>query len=516
MTAPATWDDLVRDPRAERRWLVIARPYDPDLGATVPQYWSTHPLFTRPIDGLANVLFEPRVSTPLALRESVLSGSRVRGLTATDAGYIGLRNEDGGLHALRHLVWQGWPVEVRMGAAGWHVDQYQTVYSGVMADLETRSEEARLILRDKRQALEGAVTAGTFSGTPGADLTGGPAELTGRAKPLPLGRCLVEPVRLGTTTEGKVRLMVSGLPVHDIPAAWTGGYPLTKVAGTPAEGQYRALPEIGCIDLGGSSLNTVIIAEVQGVLDHTGAWASSAAQLIEWVARRRGHTAADLDAASLAAAHALQPAEMSLYSSGEADGLRLVGQLAAAAGMLVGHDRAGRLGLDRLEPPAAEPDASFGAHEILSIRQVATTPPLAGIRLPCAPTWRTLSGGELVAEATEAMRARLSTAWRYAEAPAPAATLAAWPLAEVETFDDGGGFATVAAAEAEAARLALLHGVGRAAWEVEVASEAPLALRRAATIGLTDPRSGLDGWHGRLIGLAGSPGGGTLTLTVWG
>lgn len=516
MTAPATWDALVADPRAERRYLVIARPYDPDAGVQRPLYWSTHRLFTRPVDSLAGVRFEPRVSTPLALRESVVASGRVRGATSADAGYIGVRNEDGGVTALQHLVWQGWPVEVRMGAAGWHFDAYRTIFAGVMAGLEPLETEARVLIRDKREILDGSVSAGTFGGTGGADLTDGPADLTGRHKPLPLGRCLVEPVRLGVTGEGLVRLMVSGAPVHDIPALWTAGVPLTRVTGTPTEGQFRALPEIGCVDLGGSALETVLIAEVQGVVDDAGAWVAGAAQAVEWIARRRGLGDADLDAASLTAAHALQPAEMSLALSGEGNGLRMVGQLAAAAGFLVGFDRAGRLGLDRLEPPAAAAEAVFGPQQILSIRPLSAVAPLAGVRLACAPTWRTLTDRELAAEAPEAMRARLSTEYRYATAAAPAATLAAWPLAEEEAFEDGAAFASMLDADVEAQRLAGLHGVARQVWQLTVRTEASFGLRRAATVSLTDAGYGLDGWRGRLIGVDGTLGGGELTLTVWG
>lgn len=108
-----------------------------------PDRFSTHAFTTRPDDPayageLANQRFDPRMKTdgtPLVKR-SLVNGDLLRGQSVPDGGSFVLINLDRALTGINNSL-KGSKIRVRIGSDGWYVDDFKTVFLGLIDNVDS-------------------------------------------------------------------------------------------------------------------------------------------------------------------------------------------------------------------------------------------------------------------------------------------------------------------------------------------------------------------------------------------
>ena len=86
----SAFTDLLADPYAARRYLVILEPYDPGASAVVTLYHSDHGFVTKPTDSPASQYFEPRVVSALNFERHLFQRGLIGGRSIPNFGEIAL------------------------------------------------------------------------------------------------------------------------------------------------------------------------------------------------------------------------------------------------------------------------------------------------------------------------------------------------------------------------------------------------------------------------------------------
>lgn len=506
------FDDLLSDPYAGRRYLVVVEPYDPALGTTRTLRFSDHGFVTRPGDDPPNAWYEPRLVTALNFERQLFSGGRLEGRSVPGFGALTLNNADGGLDGLAALAWDGRRVRVWLGGDGFALAEFGLVFDGTAEQIGFDDLLVTLRLRDLQARFEAEVARAGYAGTGGAE---GRAGLAERPRPLCFGRVLRVPAVL--VDPAALLYQVHDGPIAEVDAVYDRGLALTKVAATPAAGQFASDPASGCFTLGASPAGTVT-ADVQGdapVGAMGGGYVETAAGLVRRIATARAGFAdpGDLDVGAFAALDAAAPAPVGLFVEDEMPLAGLLDALVDAVGGHYGFDRAGRLAVGRVTAPAAVADAEFDVVQILEIERVAVARPVWRQKLGYGRYWRTLDADAVAGAVDDETRADLAEGFRYATAE-DLAIRTRHLLAEEAVRETA--LALAADAAAEATRRLALFGADRDAFRVRLKTQ-PFALDLGRTVRIRYPRYGLAAGRDLLVvGMVEDAAVNEVTLDLWG
>lgn len=505
------FDDLLGDPHAGRRYLVVVEPFDPALGATRTLRFSDHGFVTRPGDDPPNAWYEPRLVSALNFERHLFTGGRLEGRSVPGFGALTLNNADGGLDGLAALAWDGRRVRVWLGGDGFEVGEFGLVFDGTAEQVEFDDLVLTLRLRDLQARFEAEIVRAGYAGTGGVE---GRQGLTGRPRPLCFGRVLRVPAVL--VDPAALLYQVHDGPIAAVDAVYDRGLALTPVAGAPAAGQFRGDPATGCFNLGASPAGTVT-ADVRGDAPDGpgGGYVETAAGLVRRIATARAGFAdpGDLNLDGFAALDTAASAPVGLFVADETALVELLDALAGAVGGHYGFDRAGRLTVGRVAAPTPAAATEFGAAQILEIARVAVARPVWRQKLGHARYWRTLDADAVAWAVDDGTRADLAEAFRYATAE-DSSIRARHLLAEEAVHDTALAFA--ADAEAEAARRLALFGADRDAFRVRLKTQ-PFALDLGQTVRIHYPRYGLAGGRNLLVvGMVEDAAVNEVTLDLWG
>lgn len=505
------FEDLLSDPYAGRRYLVVAEPFDPAAGATRTLRFSDHGFVTRPGDDPPNAWYEPRLVTALNFERQLFSGGRLQGRSVPGFGALTLNNADGALDDLAALAWDGRRVRVWLGGDGFALGEFGAVFDGTADQVAFDDLLLTVRLRDLQARFEAEVARSTYAGTGGFE---GRQGLAGRPRPLCFGRVLRVPAVL--VDPAALLYQVHDGPVADVDAVYDRGLPLTKVAGLPAAGQFRSDPAAGCFILGASPAGTVT-ADVRGdaAAGPGGGYVETAAALVRRIATARAGFAdpGDLDTGAFAALDAAAPAPVGLFVADETPLVDLLDALVDAVGGHYGFDRGGRLTVGRIEAPAPVAAAGFDAVQILEIERVAVARPVWRQKLGYGRYWRPLDPDAVAGAVDDGTRADLAEGFRYATAQDPAVRTRHL-LAEEVVQDTA--LADAADAQAEAARRLALFGADRDAFRVRLKTQ-PFALDLGRTVRIRYPRYGLAAGRDLLVvGMVEDAAVNEVTLDLWG
>lgn len=513
----SAFSDLLANPYAHRRYLVVLEPWDPaasgGAGAVTKLYYSDHGFVTEPADTPANQVFDARVARDFSFRiaRELFGGARIGGRSLPNAGEIVLVNADGALDPLLGYRWDGRAVTVLLGGDGFALGAFGTIFSGTAQGVRADDQSIRVVIRDRAYMLERPIQSVLYAGTGGTE---GGADLKGKPKPDTFGRVHnVAPVYLGVIG-GKDSYQVSRNAIEDVDAGYSNAAALTKVAGTPGAGQYSVDAATGIVTLGGSALGTVIAFDIKG--DKRGAtYRTSAADLVREIAVQRGGLAdpGGLDTASFAALNTANAAPLGLWLDAERDIADTIDDLLGAIGAWWGFTRTGLFQVGRIAAPAVTAAASYGAAEIIECERLDGELPVWRIALGYARCWRVQAGAEIAGAATAAQQAFVQAEYRD-EVAADTAVQTAHPLARDERR------ATLLVdqsdASAEAARLLALFAVDRDVYRVRLKTQ-PFQRELGETVEVTYPKYGLSqGKRFVILGMVEDAAINEVTLTVWG
>jgi len=505
------FDDLLSDPYADRRYLVVVEPFDAGLGATRTLRFSDHGFVTQPGDDPPNAWYEPRLVTALNFERQLFSAGHLRGRSVPGFGALTLNNADGALDGLAALAWDGRRVRVWLGGDGFALSEFGLVFDGTAEQVAFDDLLLTLRLRDLQARFEAEVARSSYAGTGGFE---GREGLAGRPRPLCFGRALRVPAVL--VDPAALLYQVHDGPIAEVDAVYDRGLAVTKVVGVPAAGQFSSDPATGCFSLGASPAGTVT-ADVRGdaPAGDGGGYIETAAALVRRIATTRaGFTdPGDLDLDAFAALGAAVPAPVGLFVEDETPLVELLDALMDAVGGHYGFDRAGRLTVGRIEPPAAVIDAEFDAVQILEIERVAVARPIWRQKLGYGRYWRTLDPDAVAGAVDDGTRADLAEGFRYASAEDPAIRTRHL-LAEEAVRDTA--LADAVDAQAEAARRLALFGADRDAFRVRLKTQ-PFSLDLGRTVRIRYPRYGLAAGRALLVvGMVEDAAVNEVTLDLWG
>ena len=506
----SAFTDLLADPYAARRYLVILEPYDPGAGAVVALYYSDHGFVTEPGDSPANQYYEPRVVSALNFERHLFQRGLIGGRSIPNFGEIVLANADGGLDGFLAYGWDARRVRVLLGGEGFAYGEFGLVFDGTAEQIEVTDEVLTVRLRDWQHKLDKPVQGTLYAGA-GSDEGG--SDLAGVRKPLAFGRALnVRPVMVDP---GAGRYQVHDGAIDDVDALYVGGIAYTKIAGTPAANQYAVDAATGFVTVGGAPLTKQVTCDVRGAKPGA-TYHTTVADIVEEIVTSQGGLGAgDLDSASFTTLNTANDSTVGIYVDGAASRtvLEALDELIASIGGYYGFDRSGKFQVGRLEAPGGTPAATFTAVEILEIDRPATALPVHRVRLGYQPNWTVQVEFQLNGGATAGRRAFTARVFRHVTAE-EGSVLTMHPLAgdlEINTLLDGS-----ADASAEASRLLNLYKADRDLFRVRVKTQ-PFALELADTVRLTYPRFGLEAGKGfRVIGLVEDAASNEVELTLWG
>lgn len=254
----SAFDDLIADPLARRRYLVILEPYHPALETTVPHYFSDDGFVTAPTDMPSNTYFDPRLLAALNFERQLFAGGRLSGRSVPGAGTLQLNNADGALDPMTALAFDGRRVRVLLGGEDFAYAGFKTIFDGTADGVEFDDVTVTVRLRDLQSRFEAGIARGIYGGTGGLD---GRSGLKDREKPLAFGRVYHVPAVL--VDPSALIYQVHDGPIEDVDAVYDAGLALTKVSGAPSAGQFSVDTASGTFRLSASAAGTVT-ADVRG------------------------------------------------------------------------------------------------------------------------------------------------------------------------------------------------------------------------------------------------------------
>ena len=504
----SAFDDLIADPLARRRYLVILEPYDPGLGVTVPHYFSDDGFVTAPTDTPGDTYFDPRLLAALNFERQLFAAGRLSGRSVPGAGTLMLNNADGALDRLAAMAFDGRRVRVLLGGQDFAFGDFATIFDGTADGVEFDDVTVSVRLRDLQSRFEAGVVRGVYGGTGGLD---GRSGLKDRQKPLSFGRVFHVPAVL--VDPATLTYQVHDGPIEDVDAVYDAGLALTKVAGVPAAGQFSVDTDVGIFRLGASAAGT-ITADVRGdKLD--GAYTETVAGLIERLARTRvpGSETLVTDAAAFAAFEAAHGESVGIWVRDDSTVAETLDALADSLGAHYGFDRGGRMTIGRVEEPASVAVAAYDETDVLEIERLAVARPVWRHSVEYRRYWQTLDASAVAGAVMEEARADLSEPVRVEAASDPAIQIR-HPLSEEAVTTTL--LTDPSSAAAEAARLLSVFGSGRVAFRVLLKTQ-PFALELGQTVTLTYPRHGLAGGRNLVVvGMVEDSAVNEITLDLWG
>lgn len=456
----------LRSPKARRTALV-------EVDTTPPLRLSVLPYTTEPTDPLPNIRYDALIKGGVGYDETL----PLDGTSRASYSSIELHNENGALDHFRNIVWKNKAIRIYYGDVTWERKDYKLVVTGVVDDCNVTYNSASILLKDKMEQLNNALSEEIMGGT------GNEAE---SLKPVLLGECHNISPRLFHAGEHEYTF-------HK------------KEAERIIEVRDRGVPVGYTLSANGFKLTAspdgVITLSAQG--DKEGGYTNTIANLIKKVVKSYGLTAnrftdADIDTPNFNTFNSLHPDPVGIYLRDRSTVQQVVVELANTLAAHPIMSRLGKLRLLRIElPPLGTPtviqlqDYEHGSLEIAGQSEV-----IAGVRLGYCKQW---SRQEIAEGVPEEHRDLYNQDWLTVKVDNQA--VATEYKIETETDQVDTLLQRKVDAQAEAVRRLALWTSPRTVFRVRgLAQTLELELGQAVT--LFGKRFGLDnGKLGQVVGL---------------
>ena len=497
-----TLADLVADPYAKKKYLVILKAYNLDTSSEITLYYSGEGFITEPTDTPANTLFEPRLVEPISFSRSMFGSGRIGGYSVPGYGELILTNADGGLDALAGYAWDGREVEVRVGQAGAAYQYYFTIFTGQAKTVEFDDVFIRVILRDDQNDFERDYPETLYAGTGGNE---GSSELEGRPKPHCYGEVYnIEPVLVDATN---LVYQVHDGAIQAIDAVYENGIALTLTTDYTVDltnGRFTLV----------ATPTGVITADVKGSKP-SGTYITTVADIVQHIVEEHaGFTyPGDFDTASFSALNASNSSTVGLYDTETTTIADVLDRLINTVGGFYGFDRDGKFQVGRVELASGTADAEFDSTTIIEITRLASAVPNFQTRVGYKKNYRPMSETELDASVSSARRDFLTRDGGLS-IDTDSAILTAYPNATALMVD--ALFSGSSAAATEASRLLTIYKTQRDVYRILVKTQ-PYVLKLNDVVKITFNRYNLgSGKLFRVISIVEDAANNEVELELWG
>ena len=500
MTA-TTLAELVANPTANKKYLVILKPYNVATSSVVTLYLSGEGFTTEPTDSPANTYFEPRLAEPLNFSRSMFSEGRLGGQSIPSFGAIVFTNADGGLDAFGSYAWDGREVEVKVGESGAGLEHYFTIFKGESKAVEFDDLFVNVLIRDNQEDFTTDIQDTFYAGTGGNE---GSANLEGQPKPLCFGQVKnISPVLVDATNNV---YQVHDGEINSIDAVYDQGVALTVTTDYTtdlANGRFTLV----------AAPTGLVTADIKGA-EPSGSYINKAGDIISEVVQTYGGIASgNVDSASITALNTANSNPVGIYLESTTTTLSVLDALANTVGAFFGFDRDGTFEVGRIELASGTADAEFDSTSIITLQRLASSVPNHRVRVTYSKNYTVMNETDLGASVTAANR-DFMVREALVEKAETAAVLTAYPNSQ-ELFVDS-QFALSAGASAEATRLNTLYGTQRDFYRVKVKTQ-PYTLKLNDVVKITFNRYNLtSGKLFRVISLIEDAAVNEVELELWG
>lgn len=456
---------------------------------------STNGFVTGSGDNPASTYWPARLVQPLQWERSLGGGAALGGgfggRASDAAGVIDIADADGFYATLkRSMAIDGRSVIVERLRRGHTYAQATMAWNGTAAGWASPDMLLRVRLRDAMWRLAHPISRGRYGGTGGAD---GTANLAGVWKPQSFGRCknvkgvLVDPAtELWQFNDGEVEAF---------DAVYVNGEPMGGGAWTPSV-------STGCINLASASQGE-ITADLRG--SKTGGnYVDTTAYIAHRIITEHSElAAASLDLQTIDQVEGQNSAEVGIHVPASAEDILAIDvleELLAGVGGFIDCNELGKLQLGIFGGDWYGDTFEIDQRHIVSELErlalpLGLDPPWAGCRIGYERNWTVMTSG-VAGAVTASRRQFLAEAYRYGEALGDQS--GAYQLATSPSLP--GLYASLADAEAEAARRVALYGVARGLYRARLplTHGFRMGMRGRLTWGNWGLQSGVDCWVTRI------------------
>jgi len=470
-----TLADLVADPYAKKKYLVILKPYDISGASELTLYYSGEGFVTSPTDTPANTLFDARLVEPISFQRSMFSSGKLGGFSVPGFGNLVLTNADGGLDAFAGYAWDGRSVEVKVGESGAAYQYYFTIFDGQAHSIEFDDLFVNVVLRDRQDDFQTNFPSVLYAGTGGNE---GTASLEGQPKPLCFGQVYnIEPVLVDATN---YVYQVHNGQIEAINDVYEAGVALTLTTDYTVDltnGRFTLV----------SAPTGKITADVEGSKP-SGLYKSTAGDIIRHIVVDYGGLTdpGDLDTTSFTDLNTANSSVVGIYVKDNTTILETIDQIANTVGAFYGFDRTGNFQVGRIELGSGTADAEFDSTNIIEITRLASAVPNFQVRVDYEKNYTVMSETDLGSVTT----ARRDYLVRDAKVEKAEDTAVQTPYPNSEALIVPSLFSTSANAATEASRLLTLYKTQRDIYKVKVKTQ-PYTLKLNDVVKITFNRYNL-------------------------
>lgn len=364
---------IANNPTAQRIFLLVAKPYDPDAAAETTEYVSSAPFTSASSDTPSLEQFQERLIQPYNVQNQLFEeGVPIAGTSIPGFGAISVANGDGGIDEWVEYEWAGRTLQVYLGVVKdppLTFAEFAQISEVAAAGLNWDLDKVMIPIRDFRLLLQNPINDTLYEGSGG--LEGGDA-LKGKPKPKVWGRFFqFEPVLVDGPNH---TYQLNDGQIQSVDAVRDGGSGLdfdTDVAdittASPAAGEYATSLATGFIKLGEDPESTLTVdgkGNAAGSIgykeDVAGIIRKIVTEELDFADPGGLDTGAFSDIASSATAPTGYTARLE-----QVDGLPAVGEIAGDQGCHVTFTRLGKLSIGQItEPRGATADFSLTADDL--------------------------------------------------------------------------------------------------------------------------------------------------------
>lgn len=497
-----TLAELVQNPYAKKKYLVILKPYNVATATELTLYYSGEGFVTTPSETPANTLFEPRLVEPISFSRSMFSSGKIGGFSQPGFGEILMTNADGGLDDWSGYAWDGRSVEVRVGESGAALQYYFTIFQGQAHSIEFDDLFIRVILRDNQNDFVVDYPDTLYAGTGGNE---GSSDLANNPKPHCYGEVYnIEPVLVDSTN--RVYQVHDG-PIEAIDAVYQGGVALTLTT------DYTVDLSNGRFTLVADPTG-VITADVKGSKPG-GTYLESAADIIQHIVEdHAGFTyPGDFDTASFTALESANSSTLGVYDKAMTTVANVLDRIINTVGGFYGFDRDGKFQVGRVELSTGAADAEFDSTNIIEIIRLASAVPNYQVRVDYKKNYRVMSESDFDASISASQRDYLI---RDSDIAIAEDTAVQTPYPNSTALIVNSLFAGSSAASTEATRLLTIYKTQRDFYRIMVKTQ-PYTLKLNDVVKITFNRYNLDsGKLFRVISIVEDAANNEVELELWG
>jgi hypothetical protein len=481
--------------------------YDLAQNKVVTQRFSTHGYATKPTDTPSNTFYSERIQQAGNYERSVFANGTTSGEPDATFGFIELANADGGLDYLTNVAVDGRQLRIialsdRM--ASW--SSRMTLFVGTMEQIEHSWTTVTIRLRDRLFELKKNIQTNLYLGTTTAGgqntAEGTPDDLKDKPKPILFGAAFnFLPVlanrfdRIYQVSDGAFN---SGIVVRDagVPLTFAADYATITALRTATipSGGFATARALGLFRIQSNPLGDITVDASEGADG-----SRSAARTVARILQRFGFTSAQYSQTDIEALHALNPAEVGIWTGAETqETFSIIARLLDSIGATVVPDRLGVLRFFRIDAPSGTPVAVFDRTRILDngqgLERISTNDegrgvPAKKVSVTYAFNYTLQSGTALAGAATEAFKAFAKESVRTSKAEDTSVAAIFLVATELE-FDTL--LTQTADAQNEANRRLGIFKIKRDRYRVKLKTDYTTNIDLGKVISLQVPRFGLD------------------------